>query len=341
MTHSLRRLIRLHSAKVATMLAMGGAAGIANGGEVIHLLEHVSTPQQNVCQGAGCAVNTQTYAWHQTQWRRWPGTTKLLPNPGRGDQIEPISARPQFNMPAPDTPASAAPALTSGGTRTPVSAPAASRRTAAPTPRATTPDRRGSGTPPDSTTSVTPSPTEPSGPPIDLDQLFQDETTPTPPATPETTEPGDVPPPFDGQGAKRGDPRRTLSALSAGLKASKPPVQLPVTPIDPWQPTSVRKVNDEQSAGEGPVLKEPNLMPDPSDGRHLQVTPVDETSRQRPAAGRPSASRFTVDTDVSQVANWNALDEASHVSSGDKGGNPLRSGSASGNPRRSNPLRRN
>ncbi len=341
MTLPLRRFIRLPSASLATALVISGAAGIASGGEVIHVLEHVNTPQQNVCQGVGCAVNTQTYAWHQTQWRRWPGTAKLLPNPGRGDRIEPISAQPQFDMPAPAGPATSAPPVTSGGIRTPVSAPASPRRTAAPAPRSATPGSRGGAPLPPSATSATPRPSDPAGPPIDLDRLFQNETTPAPSTTPEATEPGDIPPPFDSDAAQRRSPVRTLSALSAGLKASKPPTRRAAAPADPWQPATVRKVNDERSAVEGPVLNEPNLMPNPADAPALRATPSFDGSEPVEQASSPASANRVMDADVSPVASWDAAAIPTEANAETVEGNPLRARGAAGTPRRSNPLRRN
>lgn len=332
MIRPLRRFISLHAARVATSLAMGGAATLATAGEVIHHLEHVSAPGQDVCRGNGCAVNTQTYAWHATQWRRWPGTTTLPPSPGRGDRIEPVASRPAFDMPTPATAPTQSQQLRGTGVRTPIAAPARGNASTAP-PR-TTPSQNGIPLP-DSATSVTTPAAEPSGPPIDLDELFKDED--APPAAEPPTDPDEIPPPFDSKrsgGKKTRDPVRTLNALSAGLKAKKAPPIRSNAPSDPWQAASVRAVNGERAVSDGPSLNEPNLMSEPGDGPQLQKTPGEDLGDLP-----PQTQSTTDESGVLPAANWTEMSPPPPGATM-AGGNPLRAGASNSGSRRSNPLRR-
>ncbi|MDZ4779257.1 MAG: hypothetical protein SGJ19_03285 [Planctomycetia bacterium] len=193
---------------------------------------------------------------------------------------------------------------------------------------------------PDSATGVRAPAAEPSAPPIDLEKLFQDEDTPPTNEAPVETEPGDIPPPFDSKksgASKKRDPNRTLSALSAGLKAKTAPVAQAKAPRDPWQAAPVRNVNGEKTTIGGPVLNEPNLMPEPADGPALQATP----SSAGEAFEDRSTSQLTADSAVSQVANWTETAAEPAGSEAATGGNPLRSSSSGAGSRRSNPLRRN
>ncbi len=343
MIRPLRRFIWLNAARAATSLALGGVTAPAIAGELIHQMEHVSIPPQDVCRGNGCAVNTQTYAWHATQWRRWPGTTKLLPSPGRGDRIEPVTSRPTFDMPAPAAATGRTPQLRGTGVRPPSAAPAHSNGTAGPSRPTTTPGQSGIQIP-DSATGVNAPLTDPSEPPIDLDELFRDEDTP-PEATPPTdTDPNDIPPPFDSKRSgrtKSRDPNRTLNALSAGLRAKQAPPVRSNPPSDPWQAAPVRAVNGEKAVSEGPVLNEPNLMSAPGDGPRLQETPTNGTSPLKPQAQNSSTGNLTSDNEgVLPVANWTDVATEQPSSSTTSAGNPLRVGTSGTGSRRSNPLRR-
>lgn len=360
MTTFLRRMMKLPSTRTVAALALGTVTAMASAGEIVHHPEIVATPPQNVCRGQGCAVNTASYAWHATQWRRWPGTRTVAPSPGRGDRAEPTPAKPAFDIPTPDTSGNLPPTRTpNAGVREPrpgVAAPAAPRTaptTAAPKaapPRATTPSTPSPTlsappprTTPDSATGVdTPAPTQPA-PPVNLDELFGDEPA-APTDTPETETPEaetpaaeppieDIPPPFDSKSSgsrKPRDPRRTLSALSAGMSGGNVAAK-PSSPPDLWKAAPVRKVTGERAVSEGPTLNEPNLMSEPGDGPQLQATP--EPDLNEGAAWRPSSRAAA--NEVVPTANWQ---EVVAETSSDEA-NPLRATGSAG-ARRTNPLRR-
>lgn len=325
MTQSLRRSILRHISQGAIALAVGAAGAPALAGDLTDQLNFVDTPPQNVCRGNGCAVNTESYAWHQTQWRRWPGTPTVLPSPGRGDRAEAVPPRPQFDMPAPSaTSAPAGPRMQGTGVRAPRPAVAAPS-----TPRV--------ATPPEATSDSGIPNGDEAMPPINLDDILRDDA-PTPPATrPETTPPADeIPPPFDSKrsgGAPKRDANRTLNALTAGLNGGRATAK-PSAPHDPWKAAApVRKVTGEKSAPEGPVLNEPNLMSAPDDGPQLQATP--EAGEDSGALWKP-VSDANLDGGVTPAANW---EEADVTLSAPSGSNPLRA-AGSGDRARSNPLRR-
>jgi hypothetical protein len=197
---------------------------------------------------------------------------------------------------------------------------------------------------PDSATGVRTPATEPSAPPVDLEKLFQDEDTPSTNDAPAEAEPGDIPPPFDSKESgtlKNRDPNRTLNALSAGLKAKKAPSSQSKAPRDPWQAAPVRNVNGEKTTTGGPVLNEPNLMPEPADGPALQATPASADEGFGTTSGDRTTSQLTADSEVSQVANWTETTAETTDGEAAAGGNPLRSSSKGAGSRRSNPLRRN
>jgi hypothetical protein len=178
---------------------------------------------------------------------------------------------------------------------------------------------------------------------VNLDELFGDE--PAPPTntpeteTPETETPADeppvedIPPPFDAKhssSAKPRDPRRTLSALSAGLSGGNAVAQ-PTNPPDLWKAAPVRKVTGERAVSEGPMLNEPNLMSAPGDGPKLHATPDPELNEG--AAWRPSSGKTV--QEVVPTANWQEV----VAETASEEANPLRATSSAG-ARRTNPLRR-
>jgi hypothetical protein len=321
MKKSLRGSITRRFSHYAAVLAIGATSTSAIAGELVHQLEVVSTPPQNVCRGQGCAVNTESYAWHKTQWRRWPGTPTVLPSPGRADRAEAVPPRAQFDMPDPG------PATMPAGPRTQ----GTGIRTPRPAPR--TPTR---AAPPSATSAPAVPDSNDSMPPIDLDEILRNDDEPSPPATmPEPTTPVDeIPPPFDSKrsgGAPPRDNNRTLNALTAGLNGGRAKPQA-AAPADPWKAAPVRKVNGEKSAPEGPMLNEPNLMSAPDDGPQLQATPDgDNTS----SLWTPVNSA-NEDGNVTPVANW---EDSATAAPETAGGNPLRASTGS-EGRRANPLRR-
>lgn len=310
----------VRASRCIAVIGLGSATSMAWSNELTHQFQTVTVPPQNVCQGQGCAVNTASYAWHTTQWRRWPGTPNVLPSPGRGDRAESVPPKATFDMPAPSartTPAG--PRVQGAGIRAPRPTPAVSRP--APPAEATTESGIPRG--------------EDSLPPIDLEDILRDDAPAQPKTAPEPA-PSDneIPPPFDSKrsGKAPRDSNRTLDALSAGLNGGRVNHKS-TTPADPWKAVPVRKVTGEKSAPEGPSLGEPNLMSAPDDGPVLQATPDDAGDSS--ALWKP-VGEGAIDTDVTPAANW---EEAAEVVADVKDGNPLRA--SSGNDgRRSNPLRR-
>lgn len=310
----------VRASRCIAAVGLASAAPMAWASDLTHQFQTVNIPQQNVCQGQGCAVNTASYAWHTTQWRRWPGTPNVLPSPGRGDRAESVPPKATFDMPAPSartTPPG--PRVQGAGIRAPRPTPAVSR----PTPKVD--EAPESGIPS----------TEDSLPPVNLEDILRDDTPAQPKATPEAA-PSDneIPPPFDSKRSGRAprDSNRTLNALSAGLNGGRSTTK-PTTTADPWKAAPVRKVTGEKSAPEGPTLGEPNLMSAPDDGPALQETPDDAADSS--ALWKP-VGEGAIDSDITPAANW---EEATDATVDAKDANPLRASSGA-DGRRSNPLRR-
>jgi hypothetical protein len=327
------RLLARGATRYVAVLTVGASAAWAGAGEVFHQHEIVNAPPQNVCTGKGCAVNTESYAYHATQWRRWPGTRKVEPSPGRGRRVEPpVETSETLPAPTQTLPPPSVPSTQGAGARStrPMTTPNAPT-TRPPVTRATPP----------STENTVPEPStterDNAAPPVDLDDLFPEETTP-PTGEPSTAPPvNEIPPPFDAEDSdarRTNGASRTLNALAAGLNGAKAKSKSTAS-ADRWQAAPLRKVRDEQQAPAGPMLNEPNLMSAPGEGPELKATPDEGMSSED---GWHSTSATETHDAVVPTAAWEPADDAAPVA--DAGGsNPLRSSGGTG-VRKANPLRR-